>query len=74
MSCADPVIWNLHCEWDSLLPPRKDTLNNFLTPVLYIPHLNMELDLQKFIWAPFHVMCTAVLTAETPQPPPPSCI
>ncbi len=31
---------------------------------LHLGHrLNMEVDLQSFIWAPCHVMCTAVLTA-----------
>ncbi len=37
---------------------------------IYLLHrLDMELDLQRFIWAPCHVMCTAVLIVWDPATP-----
>jgi hypothetical protein len=53
------------------LSPVLQKLQNILHLVDYGTHrLKYGVRSPKFIWAPCHVMCTAVLIAETPHPPP----
>jgi hypothetical protein len=61
---TDIQYWEFLANWEPISTTEKSVVLLFLSnaPNSPYPHgLNMELDLQKFIWAPCHVMCTAVL-------------
>ncbi len=62
----DEQTWPVYTESSkSTSVPSETNTREILCPILSsdsdIVRLNMEVDLQKFIWAPCHVMSTAVL-------------